>query len=335
MLTTKLFLAMLMFGYYAQARPTTPVNCQVSSWSDWSTCDLATGTQTSTRTVTQQPQNGGSCNQPLTRTQSCPVNCQVSSWSDWSTCDPATGTQTSTRTVTQQPQNGGSVCPSLTQTRDCPVDCQVSDWSAWTLCVSGSQTSTRTVTQQQLNGGASCPSLTQTRDCPVNCQVSQWSSWGSCQNGVRTRTRTVTQQPANGGTPCPTLTDYTGCVGCGQYYQVVECVLDRTHTTTTCVLPGGDLKVVVRNKPGYSKALVRISAKPVTYSQFLNGPAPFQPGGTNGCGTDIAVVPCVLNLSQATTTCPLPGGVLTLEVKNKAGYKKAFVRVDAKPIGYA
>ena len=50
-----------------------PVDCQVSAWSDWSACSKTCGggTQTRTRTVIQQPQNGGTACPALTETQAC------------------------------------------------------------------------------------------------------------------------------------------------------------------------------------------------------------------------------------------------------------------------
>ena len=105
-----------------------PVDCQVSGWSGWSGCSQSCGggSQTRTRTITQQPQNGGAGCPALSESQSCnnqacPVDCQVSGWSGWSGCSKSCGggSQSRTRTITQWPQNGGAGCPSLGEGQSC------------------------------------------------------------------------------------------------------------------------------------------------------------------------------------------------------------------------
>jgi hemicentin len=100
-------------------------DCQVSSWTEWSSCTspCGGGLQNRTRTVTSPAQNGGlrcpalidyqACN-----VASCPDECEVSSWSAWSVCSASCGggQQTRSRTI-----NGTGInCPStLTESRAC------------------------------------------------------------------------------------------------------------------------------------------------------------------------------------------------------------------------
>jgi hypothetical protein len=93
------------------------VNCVVSDWGAWSTC--VNGTQTRTRTVVQQPQNGGTACPPLTESRECcnPVNCVVSEWGPWSAC--VNNLKTRTRTVLTPASCGGTPCPVLSETVDC------------------------------------------------------------------------------------------------------------------------------------------------------------------------------------------------------------------------
>jgi hypothetical protein len=120
-----------------------PVDCQVSAFTGWSGCSKACegGTQSRSRSVTVQPQNGGNACPALTEsrscnTQACPVDCQVGPFSGWTTCskDCGGGTQSRSRSVTVQPQNGGDGCPALTESRSCntqtcepPPSCETAD----------------------------------------------------------------------------------------------------------------------------------------------------------------------------------------------------------------
>jgi hypothetical protein len=214
------------------------VDCKVSSWSDWGACTKTCGggTQTRTRTVTENAAYGGAECPALTETQACntqacPADCKVGDWSAWGECSKpcGTGSQTRTRSVTQQAANGGAICPSLSEmqncnTQACPIDCQVGEWTAWSACDKscggGKQTRTRLITKPAENGGKPCPALTETQDCntqacPVDCKVSEWSAWSACDKtcggGTQTRTRTVTRAAANGGKECPLLTETQAC----------------------------------------------------------------------------------------------------------------------------
>ncbi len=203
-----------------------PVDCKVSEWSSWTTCDKSCGggTQKRSRTILQQPANGGAVCPVLAETQqcntqACPIDCTVTAWSAWTNCDKpcGTGSQTRTRTVSQQPANGGKTCPVLSESQQCntqacaPADCQVSNWSSWSACTNGTQTRTRTITAQAQPGGKACPVLAETQPCKVDCTVGAWSAWSQCTNGAQTATRTVTQQPLNGGAACPSLTTTQPC----------------------------------------------------------------------------------------------------------------------------
>jgi len=113
-----------------------PVNCEVSSWSSWSSFSTCVGgkqSRTRTRTVEVPASRGGNACPKLEETdeRSCTVTnavaCTVSEWSDWSewaACVDGKETRTRTREITRQPEAGGQECPALTETeeRDCTVD---------------------------------------------------------------------------------------------------------------------------------------------------------------------------------------------------------------------
>ena len=124
-------------------QPPAPVDCQVSGWSDTGSCSYAScgvpGTKPQSRTVTQQPANGGAACPALTQNascdpQPCPIDCQVSDWTNVGICTATvcgtSGTQAQSRTITQQPAYGGAACPPLTQSVSC-------DAPACTSCPSG------------------------------------------------------------------------------------------------------------------------------------------------------------------------------------------------------
>jgi hypothetical protein len=109
----------------------TKVDCAVSAWNAWGTCEGTCGgypgTQARTRTIVAQPQNGGLACPTLQETQSCttgpcPVACQVSGWSAWGSCSSlCNGQQARSRTITVAPAYGGTRCPSLSESQACNV----------------------------------------------------------------------------------------------------------------------------------------------------------------------------------------------------------------------
>ena len=164
-------------------QPDCPVNCRVSSWSDWPDCNVTCGTgfQIRSRFVVIKPSNGGKacpglkelrdCNQP-----DCPIKCQVSSWSSWSRCDVTcgNGTQSRDRNIIVEPSTNGGTCPRLTDARTCannpcPVDCEVSLFTTVDKCTAtcggGIQAFTRKIITKPQNGGKPCPPLTKQQPC--------------------------------------------------------------------------------------------------------------------------------------------------------------------------
>lgn len=97
-----------------------PKNCILSVWSAWSACDNNTGKKRRTRSITQQPTNGGAPCQAVEELANCdPIDCVLSPWSQ---CSAVCGQGTQTRTIVTQPRYGGKACEALTQncTGTCP-----------------------------------------------------------------------------------------------------------------------------------------------------------------------------------------------------------------------
>ena len=217
-----------------------PVDCQVSDWSNWSTCSAycGGGTQERTRSIITQAKGNGSKQCPELKetkacnTDVCRVDCVVSNWSNWSDCTKSCGggTQERTRKIITESTGNGNSCPELKQTQTCntevcPVDCQVSDWSNWSDCTKscggGTQERTRSIITQPQGFVISCPEVRETKTCntevcPVDCQVSDWSNWstcsGNCGSATQERIRSIiTQSKGNGSKPCPELKETKAC----------------------------------------------------------------------------------------------------------------------------
>ena len=96
------------FSRRRRRRFCSPRDCEVSSWSSWSSCSAEQcgqeGSQQRTRWRVSEPSCGGSECPNLQETRKCygtrSVNCQLSSWSAWSACSTlcgASGIQTTAR----------------------------------------------------------------------------------------------------------------------------------------------------------------------------------------------------------------------------------------------
>jgi len=219
------------------------IHCDVSEWSAYSECSesCGVGSQTRTRSVTQDPMHGGDECPDLEETIACklvdcPVHCEVGEFGDYDSCTATCGegTKTRTRSITQEALHGGNECPALSETISCtegpcPVDCVVSEFGDFgncdATCGPGTQTRERTITTAPLHNGAECPNLVeeqscQVAECPIDCAVSLFDEWTACSetcgDGLRTRSRTITQDALHGGALCPNLVEEEVC-------NVAEC----------------------------------------------------------------------------------------------------------------
>lgn len=241
-----------------------PLDCKVSSWSPWSTCDklCGSGTMWRTRAHLNDPAFGGKTCPGLRQERkcnkhACAVDCVLTPFTPWSKCDRdcGGGKQSRTAEITTAAQHGGR-CPALKQTRSCntnacPLDCLVSGWSAPSACSTtcadkvdlGRVTHQRFIRRQPLNGGKACPPLFEQRacsgvrpKCPVNCKVGPWSAFGKCSNdcggGVATSTREITTAPENNGTACPSELKRTQ--PCNARPCPINCIVTDFSNWSTC-----------------------------------------------------------------------------------------------------
>ncbi|RHZ12627.1 hypothetical protein DYB31_006694 [Aphanomyces astaci] len=200
--------------------PCNAVDCRLSDFGDWGTCDASTGLRTRRRYVLTQPSNGAKPCDNLTETKNCdPVPCTLTDWSAWGTCDVDRKVRTRTRHVIQPSLYGGDSCGSTVETTPCePKNCVVTPWTEWSTCdlTYHLRTRTREITAQPQDDGEPCPdNLIETVACPPkDCVVSEWSEFGACDDsrGTRLRTRQIQSAEENGGAQCPELNETAACL---------------------------------------------------------------------------------------------------------------------------
>eukprot|EP00931_Biecheleriopsis_adriatica_P047950 TRINITY_DN27682_c0_g2_i1.p1 TRINITY_DN27682_c0_g2~~TRINITY_DN27682_c0_g2_i1.p1 ORF type:complete len:1370 (-),score=205.40 TRINITY_DN27682_c0_g2_i1:43-4152(-) len=152
-----------------------PVDCMLSTWSEWTACSkrCGGGSIMRFREITLQAKNGGDaclgkleqdspCNE-----DPCPVDCEWDDWSEWSVCPVSCGggLLTSKRNKIQTEMHGGRPCSeNATKVKSCaeetcPVDCTFTEWEEWGLCSVSCNNGTRFRTRQKnaaVAGGAPC-----------------------------------------------------------------------------------------------------------------------------------------------------------------------------------
>jgi hypothetical protein len=224
-----------------------PVDCRVSTWTEWSTCGktcTAKGASSAKhqrhRGIVEPAMNGGKkC--PSVResrycaTTTCPQHC-VHKWGAWSSCSKSCGGGSTTRKIKKilkLGEFGGKKCPARKQFKTCnelkcPIDCVHSKWNEFGRCsktctdhISGTRVRSRSIISHPKFGGKKCGSRRHaakcnTFKCPVDCIASTWLSWSACSSncgdGVHSKTRTVVLASANGGAVCPDMVQYRKCM---------------------------------------------------------------------------------------------------------------------------
>ena len=315
-----------------QCYSSTPVNCQLSSWSQWSACTAsscgARGTQSSSRHRIITEQCGGTCTYTFRKTRSCysstPVNCQLSSWSRWSACTAsscgARGTQSSSRHRIITEQCGGTCTSTLRKTRSCysstPVNCQLSSWSQWSACTvtscgaRGTQSSSRQRITTEQCGGTCTSIFLKSRRCyshaSVDCQLSSWSEWSACAKtssssytcrGIESSTRHKTMMEKCGGRCTYSFRKTRTCFAEG---SSVDCQLGSWSEWSACTLKTCDVssgvqfitrhKVIEEKCGGTCTSLLRKSRTCLADFTCLNGGS--LSGGTCLCAKGFSGICC-------------------------------------------
>lgn len=220
------------------------------------------------------------------------------------------------------------------------VDCVVGEFTPWSMCVNRNQYRSRKVVVQQQGVGASCPNLYEYQTCTQNtdCVVSPWNIWGVCVRNIQVRDRTVLVQSSGNGTKCPSLVDTQSC-GCdlnvtNYYYNVTYNKVFNVPIGNVDILVFPKNGVLVKSEDAftYKPNLNYCGADQFTF-RVKNGDC-FKKGDVSlnvpcGCGSSVGQYECVLDSTQPSTQCVLPGGQVVL-VPNLPRFRRVILTVNAK-----
>ncbi|XP_033106384.1 spondin-1-like [Anneissia japonica] len=212
-------------------------DCELSDWSQWSTClNPCEGNTYRSRYVIREAKCGGTCRE-LTQHKSCDHFCNyetmynskcscppgfsgrcctcniqncITEWSDWSTCSKTCGsggTKTRSRKIKERPQCGGPYqCP--------PSHLQLSEEIPCNrFCINGE------ILNSQGRRSCKCQSgfTGECCECKVqDCTMTKWSDWSNCSKscgpfGTKTRSRNIKKGPQCGGSHCPSSSEEIPC----------------------------------------------------------------------------------------------------------------------------
>lgn len=222
---------------------TQPCNaeCQMSDWSQWSTCsaDCGKGTMTRSRTLLNlEAKFSIGCDGALEEALPClgkegvcpQTDCTWSQWNDWSSCSASCGGGVARRmrALEALPRNGGAACAALTKSEAVPCNMQPcgkecingkwGDWHDWESCTAscdgGFHVRRRSIEQYPNECGRPADGVKhEYKPCEglpkcvqdVDCVVSDWGEWSFCSRtcyGASERNRYIKVFPAGSGKSC-------------------------------------------------------------------------------------------------------------------------------------
>jgi hypothetical protein len=228
-----------------------PVDCEIGTYTEWSTCTATCGggSRTKTRPIIKQAANGGhDCPPPFLlefiedcNSEECAQDCVMGEWSPFMPCEVTCGGghHVRFRSEITPSLHGGIKCGPTIETQECgtapcPVDCEYSDWYPWSGCsvtcgdpTTGHRKRSREITRPAEGGGVPCTEHlheydhgckdVKVPDCPVVCDVEVWNDWSECSatcgGGKKTRSIDLTKSKstAHPDKPCNSHVDTEPC----------------------------------------------------------------------------------------------------------------------------
>jgi hypothetical protein len=219
-----------------------PLNCKLTVWTDWGSCDVdcGTGSKTRSRRVDHLADEGGvGCLGPLEEMLPCTGSdgecskdrdCKWRQWDAWSACSCScgSGTRHRNRVVKQAPRGKGKLCEALAKSEvgacnpwPCnavPTPGKWGAWQSWSHCSQSCGVAyrhrKRSVATHPIGSAEPLAGLTtQFHSCDWigpcqqdrDCEIDQWSAWSDCSCscfGIRERSRVISTFVQGNGKPC-------------------------------------------------------------------------------------------------------------------------------------
>ncbi|CAE7381014.1 thsd7aa [Symbiodinium sp. CCMP2456] len=214
-----------------------PHHCEVTSWSEWSSCDRTChgGQKFRSRELLHGKSRRNFC-AALKLKQAAPcqmrpcfshsLDCEFSDWTTWGICSAKVGFGVTRRkrTILRPAGLDATGCfGDMSELASCkiapprPIDCIWGEWGEWSgcscSCGGGTKRRSRAIEMSPQNGGAPCQAkdkeviaVCNTMECDTTCEDGYWGAWmdwtqcsATCSSSYRSRRRSLEVLPNSCG----------------------------------------------------------------------------------------------------------------------------------------